>query len=238
MQKLLGFVRRAVTEYGMLADGDKIAVGVSGGKDSVALLVSLARLRRFIGIDYQLVAITLDPGFDGVETDYSSIRRLCGQYEIPYILKRTEIGPIVFDSRKETNPCSLCARMRRGALHDTAKEQGCNKLALGHHMDDAVETFVMNLFNEGRVGCFSPVTYLSRKDITVIRPLIFAEEKDVRRAVRQEGLPVVKSACPIDGHTEREWTKKFLSDLDHQKKQKGIKKRLFGAMKRGHISGW
>ena len=238
MQKLLGFVRRAVTEYNMLQDGDTIGVGVSGGKDSVALLVSLARLRRFIGIDYKLVAITLDPGFEPLADRYEPIAQLCRQYEIPYVLKSTQIGPIVFEARQETNPCSLCARMRRGALHDTAKEHSCNKLALGHHLDDAVETFVMNLFNEGRVGCFSPVTYLSRKDITVIRPLVFAEEKDIRRAVRQAELPVVKSGCPIDGHTEREWTKAFLADLDHQLKQQGVKQRLFGAMKRGHISGW
>ena len=238
MQKLLGFVRRAVTEYNMLQDGDTIGVGVSGGKDSVALLVSLARLRRFICIDYKLVAITLDPGFERLAGRYEPIAQLCRQYEIPYVLKSTQIGPIVFEARQETNPCSLCARMRRGALHDTAKEHGCNKLALGHHLDDAVETFVMNLFNEGRVGCFSPVTYLSRKDITVIRPLVFAEEKDIRRAVRQAELPVVKSGCPIDGHTEREWTKAFLADLDHQLKQQGVKQRLFGAMKRGHISGW
>lgn len=236
MQKILGYVRRAVQEYDMLQDGDRVAVGISGGKDSVALLVALARLRTFVGIDYELTALTIDPGFGGVWGDYSAIQALCDEYHVPYVVKRTEIGQVVFDTRKEDNPCSLCARMRRGALHDATKELGCNKIALGHHMDDAVETFVMNLFNEGRVGCFSPVTYLSRKDITMIRPLCLAPEGDIRSAVRREGLPVVRSVCPVDGHTEREWTKQFIKDLDQG--HRGIKKRLFGALLRDHVSGW
>ena len=158
------------------------------------------------------------------------------QEGIRHIVKRTDIGSIVFDVRGETNPCSLCARMRRGALHDLAKAEGCNKIALGHHRDDAVETFIMNLFNEGRVGCFSPVTYLSRKDITMIRPLVLAEEKDIRQAVRRMNFPVIRSSCPVDGHTEREWTKQWLAEMEHQRR--GIKQQIFGAMRRGHISGW
>lgn len=220
----------------MIQNGDRIAIGVSGGKDSVVLLCGMAKLRDFLGIPFELHAITLDPCFHGKPTDYTSIAQLCESLQVPYTIKQTEIGKIVFDIRKEENPCSLCARMRRGALHDTAKEQNCNKVALGHHYDDAVETFVMNLFNEGRIGCFSPVTYLSRKDITMIRPLIYAQEKDIYHAVNKLQLPIVKSSCPADKTTNREWTKNFLRELN--KENKGIKKRLFGAMKRAHINGW
>ncbi len=236
MQRLLGLVRKAVTEYEMISPGDRIAVGVSGGKDSVALAVVLGRLRSFLGVEFDIVAVTLDPCFEGVECDYSPVTELFEQEGIRHIVKRTDIGSIVFDVRGETNPCSLCARMRRGALHDLAKAEGCNKIALGHHRDDAVETFIMNLFNEGRVGCFSPVTYLSRKDITMIRPLVLAEEKDIRQAVRRMNFPVIRSSCPVDGHTEREWTKQWLAEMEHQRR--GIKQQIFGAMRRGHISGW
>lgn len=236
MQKLAGLMRRAIEKYDMIQPGDRIAVGVSGGKDSVALLVGLAKLKEYIGIDYEIVAITLDPCFNGVETDYSLIAKLCEELGIPYVLKRTEIGQIVFDVRNESNPCSLCARMRRGCLHDVAKENGCNKIALGHHYDDAIETFIMNLFQEGRVGCFQPVTYLSRKDLTMIRPMVMAEESMISAAVHHENLPVVKSKCPADGNTNREKTKEWIRMMD--KESKGFKKRLYGALERGHISGF
>ena len=236
MQRVLGYMRKAIQEFDLIQDGDRIAVGVSGGKDSVALLTGLSRLRRFIGIDYEVVGLTLDPQFHGVPGDYSAIGDLCRELEVPYILKRTQIGEIVFDARQESNPCSLCARMRRGALHDAAKEAGCNKIALGHHYDDVIETFLMNLFNEGRVGCFAPKTYLSRKDLWMIRPLVFAPEKEIRRAGERTGLPVVKSKCPADGNTNREKTKEWIRMMD--KESKGFKKRLYGALERGHISGF
>ena len=236
MQEIMGYIRRAVEEYRMIEDGDTVAVGVSGGKDSVALLAGLAGVRRFIGIDFTLKAVTLDNCFNGEEGDFSPIADLCGSLGVEYILRRTDIGQIIFGERSESNPCSLCARMRRGVLHDTAKANGCNKIALGHHFDDAVETFLMNLFNEGRIGCFSPVSYLSRKDLTMIRPLIFATEREVRNAVNRAGLPVVKSKCPVDGCTERQWTKEFLYDME--KTRPGITKRIFGAIRRGHVSGW
>ncbi len=236
MQKLAGLMRRAIEKYDMIQPNDRIAVGVSGGKDSVALLVGLCKLREYIGIPYEVVAITLDPCFGGVETDYTSIAQLCEQLGVPYVLKRTEIGQIIFDVRNESNPCSLCARMRRGCLHDAAKENNCNKIALGHHYDDAIETFIMNLFQEGRVGCFQPVTYLSRKDLTMIRPMVMAEESMISAAVRHEGLPVVKSKCPADGNTNREKTKEWIRMMD--KESKGFKKRLYGALERGHISGF
>lgn len=235
-QKLLGLMRKAIQEFDMIADGDVIGVGVSGGKDSVALLQGLCRLRRFIGLQYEVKAITLDLGFGGKQTDYAPIQELCDGLGVEYVVQRTQIGEIVFDTLKEHNPCALCARMRRGALHDKANELGCNKIALGHHADDAVETFVMNLFQGGRIACFSPVTYLSIKNLTMIRPLVFAEERDVLAAVRKEGLPVVKNPCPVDGATEREWTKRFLKELELS--HPGVTYKLFGAMRRGDVDGW
>lgn len=236
MQKILGYMRKAILEFDLIQDGDKIAVGVSGGKDSLVLLEGLVRLKRFIGIDYEVTAITLDPRFGGTDGDYSSVEKMCQRLGVNFILKRTHIGEIVFDIRQEANPCSLCARMRRGALHDAAKEAGCNKIALGHNYDDAVETFVMNLFNEGRLGCFAPKSYLSRKDITMIRPLVFAPEKEVRNAAKRSGLEVVKSKCPADGHTSREETKQFLAERN--KADKGFSDRIFGAVRRAGLDGW
>ncbi len=177
-RRLLSYLRRAVEDYDMIAPGDRIAVGISGGKDSLALLCGLAALRLFYPHPFELVALTVDMGFPG--TDYSEVEALCRELDVPYHVKKTEIATIIFDIRKEKNPCSLCAKMRRGVLHSTAKELGCNKVALGHHFDDVVETFMLNLFHEGRIGCFQPVTYLSRADITLIRPLVYMPEKDVR----------------------------------------------------------
>lgn len=236
MQRILGLSRKAIQMYDMIADGDRIAVGVSGGKDSLVLLQSLALLRRFIGIDYELVAISIDMGHENVRTDFSAIGKMCDALEVPYVVKPTEIGPIVFDMRQEKNPCSLCARMRRGSLHDAAKANGCNKLALGHHKDDAVETFFMNLFSEGRLGCFQPVTYLSRKDMTVIRPLVLASEGEISSAARRLELPIVKSKCPVDGHTNREKTKQYVRDMEHR--DHGFRDRIFGAMQRAHLDGF
>ncbi len=235
-QRILGYMRKAVQEFDLIHDGDRIAVGVSGGKDSVVLLTGLATLRKFIGIDYSLVAITLDPRFGGVDGEYGPVEDLCRELGVEYYILPTDIGQIVFDVRKEPNPCSLCARMRRGALHDAAKKYGCNVLALGHHFDDVVETFVMNLFNEGRVGCFAPKTWLSRKELWMIRPMVFAPEADIRRAAAQRQLPIVKSKCPADGHTSREDTKAFLAEKE--KEQPGFKLRLFGALRRSGFDGW
>ena len=236
MQTILGYMRRAIQEYDLIQSGDHICIGISGGKDSVALLCGLARLRRFFERPYSLYAVTLDPCFSRIQTDYSPIQALCEKLEVPYVIKRTEIGEIVFDTRQESNPCSLCARMRRGLLHDTAKSLGCNVIALGHHYNDAIETFMMNLFYEGRVGCFSPVTYLDRTDITVLRPLVYAPEKDIEYFARHTELPVIKSSCPANKKTEREEMKKLLSEIE--KDNKGLRHRIFGAMQRGHISGF
>ena len=216
MQKILGYMRKAIQEYGLISDGDRILVGISGGKDSLVLIQGLILLRRFIGIDYEIIGVTLDMGFKGNKPDFSAVAELCNSQSIEYHVIPTQIGEIVFDVRNEPSPCSLCARMRRGALHDAANNLGCNKVALGHNYDDAVETFIMNLFTEGRIGCFAPSTYLTHKKISVIRPLVLAPEKEVRRAARKNNLPIVKSVCPADGHTNRQRTKDFLLDMDRK----------------------
>lgn len=236
MQKLLSLVRAATEKYNMIENGDKIAVCVSGGKDSVALLKCLAEMRRFYPKKFELCAVTLDPCFFGENGDYSQIEDLCQMYGIPYTVKRTDLYNVIFETRKEKNPCSLCARMRRGLLHDTAKELGCNKIALGHHLDDAAETFLMNLFSGGRAECFSPVSYLSRKDLYMIRPLVFAYESDIERVVRREKLPVVKSRCPADENTHRENMKALLSDLE--KTYPALRQKIINAMQAGNISKW
>lgn len=229
-------MRSAIERYDMIEDGDKICVGVSGGKDSVALLVALSEMRRFLPQKYELFALSLNMNFDGVATDFSEIAELCHRINVPYTVKDTRIGEIIFDVRKEANPCSLCSRMRRGALHDATKELGCNKIALGHHLDDAVETFYMNLLQGGAVNCFSPVTYLSRKDITMIRPMIYAFEKDVLRAVNSWNLPICKSGCKADGNTERQKIKDLLAVLE--KDYVNLSKKTLTALQNGEINGW
>lgn len=236
MQKLLSLVRAAVDKYNMIESGDRIAVCVSGGKDSVALLKCMAELRRFYPKSFELCAVTLDPCFFGEYGDYSEIEKLCRENNILYTVKRTDLYNVIFETRKEKNPCSLCARMRRGLLHDTAKELGCSKIALGHHMDDAAETFLMNLFSGGRAECFSPVSYLSRKDLYMIRPLIFAFESDIERVVRKENLPIVKSNCPADENTHREEMKMLIKELE--KKYPAMRQKIIGAMQTGNISNW
>ena len=234
IERILSHTRKAVEEYNMICEGDKIAVGVSGGKDSLTLLCALAKLKRVIGINYSVVAITIDMGFEG--TDFSPIRKLCDDLEIEYRVVKTEIYEIIFNVRKEKSPCSLCARMRRGALHDASKEAGCNKIALGHHFDDVVETFMLNLFFEGRIGSFSPVTYLSRKDITMIRPLIYTHEKEIKSFAIGASLPVVESSCPADGNTERAKMKDYLALFD--KEHSGLYYRIMGAIQRGEVDGF
>lgn len=236
MQKLLSLVRAAVDKYNMIDSGDRIAVCVSGGKDSVIMLLCLINLKRFYPKNFELCAVTVDPQFYGENGDYSKIEKICRDNGIPYLIKRTELYHIIFDERKESNPCSLCARMRRGLLHDAAKELDCNKIALGHHMDDAAETFLMNLFSGGRAECFSPVSYLSRKDLYMIRPLIFAYETDIERVVKKENPPIVKSCCPADENTHREEMKLLLKELE--KKYPAIRQKIIGAMQNGNISKW
>lgn len=236
MQKLMRYLRCAMEQYEMVAPGDRIAVGLSGGKDSVAMLSALARMRSFYPAPFSLYAITVDPCFNGKPTDYSNLERLCQGLDIPYEIRRTQLAEVIFDVRKERNPCSLCARMRRGILHDIAKAAGCNKIALGHHLDDVAETFLMNLFNGGTIACFMPVTYLSRKDITMIRPMIFARESDCTRVVRQEGFPIVPSGCPVDGSTERQDVKELLDMLEE--KYGPVRQKILGALQRRALDGY
>ena len=236
MKKLLSLTRAAVDKYNMIEAGDKIAVGVSGGKDSLALLYALAKLRDFYPKPFSLVAVTLDYQFNGIAEDYTEIEALCKELQVEYIVRRTNLWEVIFETRKEKNPCSLCAKMRRGLLHDTAVANGCNKVALGHHMDDAAETFLMNLLNGGKIGCFSPVSYLSNKKLYLIRPLIFAYEKDVAAAARRANLPVVKSRCPMDKVSNRQNMKELLRSLE--KDYPAVRKKIVGALERTHIDSW
>ena len=234
MQKMLSYVRRAVDQYHMIEDGDVIAVGVSGGKDSLALLAALANLRRFYPKKFELKAITLEMGYE--EMDFTPVAELCKKLDVEYITRQTDIKTIVFDIRQEENPCSLCAKMRRGALNDTAKQCGCNKVALGHHYDDVIETVMMSLLYEGRFNCFLPMTYLNRRDITVIRPMIYAPEAYIKSLVRRLELPVVHNPCPADGNTKREEIKQLIRTLEHQ--NHGVRQRIFGAVQRYPLRGW
>ncbi len=234
IQKLLSQVRRAVDGYGMINDGDVIAVGVSGGKDSMTLLCVLKALSRFYPERFTVKAITLDTGVPGLDLD--PIKRLCDDMDVELIVQKTDIYQIVFEIRKESNPCSLCANLRRGALHDAALAHGMTKIALGHHYDDVIETFFMNLFNEGRIGCFSPVTYLDRKGVTLIRPLIYTPESDIRHFVKTENIEISPKSCPADGITDREKMKDFVRDLERN--DHGVKKRVFGSLERGNVSGF
>ena len=236
MEKLAGRVRAAVEKYGMIDKGDRIGVGVSGGKDSLFLLCALASLQRYYPQPFQLTAITADPCFGGREMDLGPIEELCRDWHIPYIIERTNLGRVIFEERQEENPCSLCARMRRGLLHNICIREGCNKIALGHHRDDAVQTFLMNLFYGGRLGCFSPKSYLSRKGITLIRPLVFCEEREIRNASIRMGLPVIKSGCPADGVTARQDTSELICQLE--KVFPDLQAKLLGAMQRAGLDGW
>jgi tRNA(Ile)-lysidine synthase TilS/MesJ len=232
IKRLLSYTRRALADYDMIRPGDKIAVGVSAGKDSLTLLCALAHLRRFYPVPFEVVAVTVDMGFAG-GMDFSGIQKLCDELEVEYHIVPTDIYKVIFEIRKESNPCALCAKMRRGALNNYAKSIGCTTVALGHHFDDVVDTFMLNLFFEGRIGCFQPVTYLSRQDLYVIRPMVYMPEKDIRYFATHNALPVVKSACPANGNTEREEMKQLLNSLD--RKYPGLRYRIFGAMQRGEI---
>lgn len=234
LQKLMSYTRRAVDTYGMIEEGDRIAVGVSGGKDSLALLCALQGLTRFYPKKFEIVPVNLRMGFPN-ETDAVS-RALCEELGLTLVSLESEIYSVVFEVRKEKHPCSLCSNMRRGALHNAAKELGCNKLALGHHFDDAVETIIMNLFIEGRFDCFRPVTYLDRSDMTVIRPLLYTPEREVSHFVRASGIVPVPKNCPADGITRREDAKRALAELERN--DRGVKQRIFNAYfnaKRGEV---
>lgn len=236
MQHILSTVRQAVDKYGMIEENDTVAVGLSGGKDSIALLASLDRLKNFYPKKFSVVGISVDMGFDDAEDIYAPVREFCAEHEIPYHIEKTKIKEIVFDVRKEKNPCSLCAKLRRGALVSCARELGAGKLALGHHLDDAAETFMLTLVNESRIGCYSPVTVYEDTAVTVIRPLIYTREADIRSIVKKEKLPVVKSPCPEDGNTDRAEIKNVIRELEIN--HRGLKKRIITAMEKRGLDGW
>ena len=233
MDYILSYTRRCVEDYAMISPGDRIAVGVSGGKDSLVLLAALTRLRRFYPAPFELEALTVDMG-SGM--DYAPIADWCAAAGVPYTRIETEISRIIFDLRREKNPCALCAKMRRGALHDAMKERGLNKIALGHHFDDAVETFFLSLFYEGRLSCFQPVTCLDRTGITQIRPLLYCGEGMLRGAAERNGLPVVKNPCPANGNTRRQEVKELVAELS--KRYPRLKSYVFGAMQRLPLPEW
>lgn len=234
LQQLLSFTRKAVDEYQMIESGDHIAVGISGGKDSLTLLYALHGLKRFYPKPFTLSAITVDLGHKDFNT--KPLQQLCESMEIPYVVVKTDIADILFEDRKESNPCSLCAKMRKGALNEAAKELGCNKVAYAHHKDDIIETMLLSLIFEGRFHSFSPKTYLDRMDLTVIRPMMFVNETDVIGFQNKYDLPVVKSKCPVDGHTKRQYAKDLLKNLDIT--HRGTKNRMFTAILNGNIEGW
>ena len=234
MQHFLGQVRRCVEDYHMIEAGDKVAVGVSGGKDSLLTLTALARLRDFYPISFQLEAITLETGTPGMSFD--AVAELCRELEVPYTRIHVPVYQIVFEERKEKNPCSLCAKLRRGSLNTALTERGIHKIALGHHYDDAIETLLMNLLFEGRIGCFQPVTYLDRTGITQIRPLLYCREDDIRRTVERLRLPVVHNPCPANGSTRRQEVKDLIHQLEGR--YPDIKQKLFGSLQRYPLYGW
>ena len=231
MQKLMGLVRRCVEDYQMIAPGERLAVGVSGGKDSLVLLQLLAGLRQYS--DFELEAITVDMGLG---MDYSGVQKFCDNLQVPYTVVNTQIAPIIFDHRKEKNPCSMCAKMRRGALNQAILERGIRKIALGHHYDDAVETFLMSLIYEGRISCFQPVTDLDRTGVIQIRPMLYIHEKTVDNFATRMGLPVVENRCPVDKTTKREEIKRLVFDLSNT--YPDLKERIFGAMQRLPLPEW
>ncbi len=234
LQKLMSLTRKAVDEFQMIQPGDKIAVGISGGKDSLTMLYALAGLRRFYPAPFSLEAITVSLGYEGF--DLTPVKELCSELEVPYSVVNTDIAQIIFEERKEANPCSLCAKMRKGAFNEKAKELGCNKLAYAHHKDDVVETLLMSLILEGRIHTFSPVTYLDRMDLTLIRPLIYVDEADVKGFQNKYRLPVVKNPCPADGYTQREYAKELVAKLSHE--HPGAKERIFTAILNGDLPSW
>ena len=234
LQQVLSYVRKAIDDYQMIEENDHIAIGISGGKDSLTLLYALHGLTRFYPKHFRIHAVTVDLGFQNLNLD--KIRALCESLEVPYTIVSTDIAKIIFEDRKESNPCSLCAKMRKGALNDAMKQIGCNKAAYAHHKDDVVETMLMSLIFEGRFHTFSPVTYLDRTGITVIRPMLYMREADVVGFINKYEVPVVKSPCPADGHTKREYVKKLLKQLNLE--NPGVKERMFTAIQTGNMKGW
>ena len=234
MQRMLSYVRKAIDDYSMIEDGDKIAVGLSGGKDSITLLMGLKALQRFYDKKFDLIAISVNPGFDFFNSEF--LQATCERIGVQYVEEKTHIKEIVFDIRKEKNPCSLCANLRRGILNSVAIREGCNKIALGHNEDDVLETFFLNLLYGGSIGTFAPKSYMDRSGITLIRPLIYAPEKSIKTFVKKNNIEVMPKCCPMDGVSKREDMKNLIHEL--QKDIPMVKTNIYGAIKRSNIKGW
>lgn len=234
LQKIISKTKRAIEDYNMIEENDKVAVGLSGGKDSITLLHSLHFLQKFHKMKFELMAITIHPGSDTFKTD--ELEKMCSELGIEYVVYNSNIADVVFNIREEKNPCSLCANMRRGMLNSLATEYGCNKIALGHHMDDAMETFLMSVLLNGKIHTFSPVTYLSRSDVKTIRPFIYVEEKEIRAVAKEKNYPVMGKCCPADGYTKRDYMTTLIKDL--KKDIPKVREHIFGAIKRSDIQGW
>lgn len=234
LQQLLSLSRKAIEEYSMIDDGDKIAIGISGGKDSLALLYALSNLRQFYPKHFDIEAITVSTGIDGM--DFTEVAKLCKELDVNYTIVNTQIYEIVFNARKESNPCSLCAKMRKGAFNNQAIELGCNKIAYAHHKDDLIESLMMSLIYEGRIHTFSPVTYLEKSNLTLIRPLIYINEADIIGFKNKYNLPVVKNLCPADGFTKREYASNLIKEINHE--SPGAKNRMFSAIINGNLEGF
>ena len=234
MQKILGYMRKAIDNYNMIEDGDKIAVALSGGKDSITMLMGFKNLQRFYPKKFEIIAVSINPGFKGCDEDL--LRNICDKLEVPLIIENGHQQEIVFEIRNEKNPCSLCANIRRGMLNSIAIRENCNKIAVGHNEDDVLETFLMNLFYAGSINTFAPMSYMDRSKITLIRPLIYAPEKDIRSFIKRNNIEVMPKACPMDGNSTRETMKNFLFEM--QKDIPHIRANLYGAIKRGNINGF
>lgn len=234
MQRMLSYIRKAIDDYSMIEDGDKIAVGLSGGKDSITLLMGLKALQRFYDKKFDLIAISVNPGFDFFNSEF--LQATCDRIGVQYVEEKTHIKEIVFDIRKEKNPCSLCANLRRGILNSVAIREGCNKIALGHNEDDVLETFFLNLLYGGSIGTFAPKSYMDRSGITLIRPLIYAPEKSIKTFVKKNNIEVMLKCCPMDGVSKREVMKNLIHEL--QKDIPMVKTNIYGAIKRSNIKGW
>ena len=234
LQKLLSLTRQAIDAYGMIKENDKIAVGISGGKDSLTLLYALSHLRKFYPDKFDIVAVTVDLGFDNLNLE--EIREFCEKLGVEYQIIKTQIAEVVFQVRKESNPCSLCAKMRKGALNKAAKDLGCNKIAYAHHRDDVIDTMMLSLIYEGRFHTFSPKTYLDRMDLFVIRPFLYVSEADIIGFKNRYQLPVCKNPCPVDGKTKREFVKNLIKSINTE--APGVKDRFFHAVASGNIPGW
>ncbi len=234
MQKILGYMRKAIEDFNMIEDGDKIAIGLSGGKDSISMLMGFKALQRFYPKKFSIIAVSVNPGFEYFDSNL--LRKTCEDLDVPFFEEISHIKEIVFDIRNEKNPCSLCANLRRGILNSVAIREGCNKIALGHNEDDVLETFLLNLFYTGSISTFAPVSYMDRSKITLIRPLIYAPEKELKNFVRRNNITIMKKSCPMDGVSKREDMKKMIKDLKVDIPH--IRANLYGAIKRSNIKGW